>query len=259
MRLTALALLLAACTFAQERTLACESRDTRDPSRHCEIREFTVPATRLITVDAGRNGGVSVTGSNRSDVLVRAQVQTRAPAGMEAKGIASQIQIASAGGRIAASAPDFGQGHGWSVSFEVLVPTRSDLKLNAHNGGVSITGVSGDIGFETVNGGVRLDRLAGNVHGATKNGGLSIELAGNRWDGQEFRAETLNGGVNITVPDGYSARLEASTINGRVRLDHPQAAAPDPDARNVSVTLGSGGPLVRATTRNGGIIVKRKS
>lgn len=253
-------LLLASSCFAQDRTLACDSDSGgAERSRHCEIREWTIPAARLIAVDAGRNGGVRVKGSNRSDVLVRAKVQTRAPEGMDAQSIAPQIQVSTAGGRIAASAPDFGRGHSWSVSFEVLVPSRADLDLKAHNGGISIEDVAGDIGFETVNGGVSLNRLAGNVHGATRNGGLNIEMAGDRWEGREFRAETQNGGIQLTVPERYSARLEASTVNGRVRLDRTDAGVVGGSERNVNVTLGSGGPLVRATTQNGGIVVKRKS
>ena len=258
MRLTALAVLLAASAFAQHKTLTCESHDDGDASRHCEIREMTIPAARQIAVDPGRNGGVSVVGSNRSDVLVRARVQTRAPKGVDARGMAGQVQILTAGARIGANGPDFGRDHNWSVSFEVLVPALSDLKLNAHNGGISIQDVSGDVGFETVNGGVSLKRLAGHVHGATQNGGLSIEMAGDRWEGQEFRAETTNGGISMTVPERYSARLEASTVNGRIRLDHPNTTANE-SARNVNVTLGAGGPLVRATTTNGGIVVKRKA
>ncbi|HKX82811.1 MAG TPA: hypothetical protein VJL58_01210, partial [Pyrinomonadaceae bacterium] len=34
-----------------------------------EAREFTIPASENLTVDGGRNGGVSVKGENRSDVL----------------------------------------------------------------------------------------------------------------------------------------------------------------------------------------------
>ena len=57
------------------------SMDCRDSSwnndrlqNHCEIREQTVPAGGAITVDAGRNGGVSVKGWNKGEILVRARV-----------------------------------------------------------------------------------------------------------------------------------------------------------------------------------------
>jgi DUF4097 and DUF4098 domain-containing protein YvlB len=266
MKLTALLLTTAAFVAAQqidnqERKLNCSNGNNsrnNDQASHCEIKEFTVAATRAITVDSRRNGGVQVKGWNRAEVLVRAQVQTWAPAGVDPRGLVSQIQIQTAGGNIAANGPDFGQKQGWAVSYEIFVPHQTDLSVKANNGGISIHDVTGDIGFDTTNGGVKLERLAGNVHGKTRNGGLSVELAGDRWQGKEFRAETTNGGVNISLPREYSAQLETSTVNGRLSLDVPLPVGLE-SSREVSVRVGAGGPVVRATTVNGGVVVKRKS
>jgi DUF4097 and DUF4098 domain-containing protein YvlB len=266
MRLTALLLTAAALASAQqidnqERKLNCSNGNNsrnNDQASHCEIKEFTIPATRAVNVDGGRNGGVQVKGWNRSEVLVRAQVQTWAPAGMDPRGMVSQIQIQTAGGNVFANGPDFGPKQGWAVSYEVFVPQRTDLSLKANNGGISIHDVIGEIQFDTTNGGVNLARLAGNVRGKTRNGGVSVDLSGDRWQGQEFRAETTNGGVNIMMPREYSAQLETGTVNGKLNLDVPLPGGVD-SSREVSVRVGAGGPVVRATTVNGGVVVKRKS
>jgi DUF4097 and DUF4098 domain-containing protein YvlB len=222
------------------------------------MKEFTLSGVRTLTVDAGGNGGVQVKGWSRADVVVRAQVQTWARAGLDPRGMASQIQIQTAGGVIQANGPDFGSNQGWAVSYEIFVPHRTDLSLKARNGGVAIHDVTGNIQFDTTNGGVKLERLAGNVHGKTRNGGVAIDLTGARWEGQELRAETTNGGVSISMPANYSAQFEASTVNGRVSLDMPVPVGTD-SSRDVSVRIGAGGPLIRATTVNGGVSVKRKS
>jgi hypothetical protein len=73
-----------------------------------------------------------------------------------------------------------------------------------------------------------------------------------------MRAETTNGGVNITMPQNYSAQFETATVNGRLNLDIPLPGGID-STRDVSVRIGAGGPLIRATTVNGGVVVKRKS
>jgi hypothetical protein len=52
------------------------------------MREYTVPAAARIVVDGRVNGGISVKGANRKDVLVRAKVETWAPSESDAKGIA---------------------------------------------------------------------------------------------------------------------------------------------------------------------------
>jgi hypothetical protein len=62
----------------------------------------------------------------------------------------------------------------------------------------------------------------------------------------------------MRVPANYSARLETRTGNGGVSIDFP-VTAQGRNNRELSVTLGSGGPLIRAVTTNGGISVKRIS
>ena len=52
-----------------------ESWNNGDKVSVKELRESTTAATGSLIVDSGRNGGVSVKGENRSDVLVRACVQ----------------------------------------------------------------------------------------------------------------------------------------------------------------------------------------
>jgi DUF4097 and DUF4098 domain-containing protein YvlB len=143
------------------------------------------------------------------------------------------------------------------VSYEILVPQTIDLDLRANNGGIHIADVRGQIEFETTNGGVSLTRLAGAVHGKTTNGGLHVELAGDRWEGGQLDARTTNGGVSLSVPSSYSAHLETGTVNGHINVNFPVTVHGEIN-RQLSIDLGSGGPLVRAMTTNGGVSIKRK-
>jgi hypothetical protein len=223
---------------------------------HCEVREQTVAAGGTITVDAGQNGGISVKGSDRIDVLVRSRIQTAARSQGEADELAKQIGIETAGLRIHAAGPDQRHDLNWSVSFEIFVPRRSDLSLEAHNGGIAIAEVNGRIEFNCVNGGVVLRRVGGSVHGGTTNGGLVVELAGNHWEGEELDVKTTNGGIIMSVPENYSAHLETGTVNGNVSVDFP-VTVQGRITRELSVNLGSGGATVRAMTTNGGVRLRR--
>jgi DUF4097 and DUF4098 domain-containing protein YvlB len=225
---------------------------------HCELREQTVAAGGPITVDAGRNGGISVKGSDRGDILVRARVNTAALSQSDAEELAKQIQIETSGLRIHANGPEQRHDFNWYVSFEILVPRRSSLSLETQNGGISITDVNGRIEFSCVNGGVTLRRVGGNVHGDTTNGGLVVELNGDRWDGEELDVKTTNGGVIMSVPESYSAHLEAGTVNGNVSVDFP-VTVQGRITKEISVNLGSGGATVRAMTTNGGVRLTRSS
>lgn len=223
---------------------------------HCEIREQTVPGGGVIDVDAGRNGGVSVKGWDRNEVLVRSRVQTAAPTLDEAQALAKEIRIETGGLKIHAEGPAERRDFNWSVSYEIFVPRRSDMTLASNNGGISISDVAGKIDFSAMNGGVSLRRVGGNVQGSTTNGGLSVELSGDRWDGEELNVRTTNGGVNMSVPENYSAHLETGTVNGSVNVDFP-VTVQGRITKEISVNLGSGGPTVRAMTTNGGIRLKR--
>src|SRR5690606_18099859 len=108
------------------------------------------------------------------------------------------------------------------------------------------------IRFRAVNGGVRLDGIGGDVQGGTTNGGLTISLSGDTWEGEGLDVQTTNGGVRVRLPEDYSARLEAGAVNGGVDIDFP-VTVQGRIGRNVSTTLGAGGPLLRIRTVNGGI------
>lgn len=251
---------LAPVALAQEptREMACDEQHwNSDRGSYCEIKETTLPAASHLTVDGGVNGGIRVRGRQQSEILVRARVQTQADTDAQARALAGRITIHTSGGRIFADGPANERHEGWSVSYEVFVPQKIDLALKAHNGGIGISDVRGRIEFDTTNGGVSLQRLAGNVQGHTTNGGLSVELAGNRWDGEQLDTTTTNGGVSVSVPAAYSAHLETGTVNGHINIDFPVTVHGE-ISRRLSVDLGSGGPLVRAVTTNGGVSIRRK-
>lgn len=239
-----------------------ESSDGDRLYRHCEIKEQTLPAGGAITVDGKQNGGIAIRGWERNEILVRAKIETRAPSQAEADQLAQQVRIETAALNIHAEGPESRDDYQWYVSYEIFVPRRSDLSLQAHNGGISVKDVTGKIDFKTLNGGVSLTRVGGAVRGSTTNGGVHVELAGSRWEGEELNVRTTNGGVNLVMPDNYSAHLETSTVNGNVSSDFQLNVPLTTRGRipkEINVDLGSGGPTIRATTTNGGVRVSRTS
>jgi DUF4097 and DUF4098 domain-containing protein YvlB len=243
----------------KDKSMAC--RDDWHSDRllsHCEIKEQTLPAAGASSVDGRQNGGVSVKGWDRNEILARTRIQTAAPTQAEADALAQQITIQTAGAKIFANGPENRRDYYWSVSYEVFVPRRSDLSLTAHNGGIAISDVQGKLDFTTSNGGVALRRVGGTVHGGTTNGGLSIELSGDHWDGEEMDVKTTNGGISMSLPENYSAHLETGTVNGNLSIDFP-VTVQGRITRELAVNLGSGGPTIRAMTTNGGVRLKRGS
>lgn len=224
-----------------------------------ELRETPLAASGRISVDGGRNGGIVVKGSSRSDVLVRACVETWGSTDADARAVAGSIRV-STGSTIKAEGSDHSN---WAVSYEILVPRNTDLNLRAVNGGIAIASVEGRIEFETTNGAVKLSDLSGEVRGNTTNGGVKVELSGSSWKGGGLDVTTTNGGVALTVPEGYSANFEMGTSNGGFKSDISALNVTQEDykgheygrSRNtrLNTVLNGGGPAIRIMTTNGGV------
>jgi hypothetical protein len=253
------AILGAGSVLAQQPTLNCNDSNYGGRRAHqCEMRELPAAFAGRLAVDAGHNGGIRIQGWDQGTVLVRAKVDASAPDQATAQNLVSQVRIDVSAGQVSASGAAPAQDQSWAVSYEIFVPRNGDLSLTAHNGGIHITDVRGNIKFNTVNGGVSLTRLAGDVEGATKNGGLKVELAGNRWDGTKLDARKTNGGVQIAMPQTYSAHFESSTVNGGMDINVPMTVT-GKISRSISTDLGGGGPTIHVETTNGGIHVNRSA
>lgn len=239
-------------------TLKCSDQNDSGGrlQRHCEMKEQTIAYGGRLEVDASPNGGVTIKGWSRQDVWVRMKVETRAPSQSEAQGLVGQIHLNVGSGRISADGPTSSGDQQWSVSYEVFVPHQANLSLKTVNGGVTMADVRGDIDFSTVNGGIHLARVDGRVHGQTTNGGVKIELAGSRWEGEGLDISTLNGGVNMTMPSNYSARLETSTHNGGMHTDFPMTVQ-GRVGNEISTNIGPGGARLHVTTQNGGVSITK--
>lgn len=218
-----------------------------------ETHELTTSAGSLLDVDGQRNGGIHIKGENRSDILIRACVQTTGVTEQEAQALAKSIRIETGSIVRAESSSDESN---WAVSYEILVPRSMNLKLETHNGGIRIDSVEGMIEFEAVNGGISLTDVAGDVKGKTTNGGVNVKLAGNSWKGAGLNVQTTNGGVNLTISENYAARIETGTINGGFRSDISQLNAERKERTRgirLNTDLNGGGAPIRVVTTNGGV------
>ena len=234
------------------------SRNRNDYAQFCETRDFTLPASRSLSVDGRENGGVTVHGWNRADIRVLAMVQTQAESDADASAIAKNVAISANSGSIGATGPVRNNRHeSWSVSYEIWAPAHTDLTLVAMNGGLSVDNVDAQMDLETMNGGLSLTDVDGNVRGTTTNGGVTVNLSGDRWRGTGLDLKTTNGGVHINLPANYSAVLDAGTVNGGLDLGFP-ITVQGTVGRRLTTQLGAGGATIRASTTNGGVSVRRR-
>lgn len=244
------------CLFAGQALVAaeeCSANHWNDQPTVAESREQHIAAAANTTINPGANGGIRVHGWNNADVLVKACIHATAPTEGDANALLTQITIARGPGDIEPDGPSGSHTQHWDVSYEIWMPNNSSVTMSAVNGGISIESLEGTIRFHTQNGGVHLTDVSGDVQGATQNGGVTIDLKGSAWRGAGLTAETTNGGIQMHVPEGYSASVEASTVNGGMHVDFPVQL----NGKSISFNLGSGGAPIHAKTVNGGIHITK--
>ena len=230
-----------------------------DRGRACEVRNVPVRlAGRALDIDGRQNGGIRVMGWDGDSVRVTARIQASARDDAAARELLKAQVIAVDGRRISSDGPrGTGRNESVSVSYVVYVPRRFDLQLDANNGGLGVTGVTGRMELRTTNGSVSLTDVGGDVHARTQNGSLNVQLAGAKWDGAGLDAETQNGSVRMEIPGAYAAQLETGTVNGHINTDFP-VTLQGRISRRLSLPLNGGGTPVRAMTTNGSVTLSRR-
>jgi hypothetical protein len=238
----------------------CQERNDRNRLiSYCDVRVMQMAApSGPIRVMPGENGGVSIEGWSGRGVEVHARIEGRAETAAEARGLADAVRVET-GATIGATGPETNRDATWHVSFVVYVPATSDLELSTENGPLSVRGVTGLMALETRNGPLALRDVGGEVYARAVNGPISVALSGTSWRGTGLDAETQNGPISLSVPEGFNAQLEAGTENGPFASDITLSVQSLRGRMRgpISATLGNGGPPIRVVTINGPVSIRR--
>ncbi len=148
---------------------------------------------------------------------------------------------------------------GHKVTYLVKVPAGVHVDLRTVNGGVRLENVGGEVRASSTNGGVR-GRIASAslIDARTTNGGVALELTGALSPQGTVTLTSVNGGVELKVPQDTSAQVRARCTNGRVSVDDlPFTAEGEQTRRRVDGNLNGGGGRIELQTTNGGVSLGR--
>ncbi len=150
-----------------------------------------------------------------------------------------------------------------SVSGDVEIDgDKSDTETTAItvSGDVTLFRVSGTVSAESVTGEVIVDEGSfSRVELSVVNGELLFR-AELRQDGK-LSAETVNGDVDVELVGDVSAKIDVSTINGRIRNcfgPEPERTSKYAPGWSLSFTEGDGDGRIDISTVNGGVGLCRK-
>ena len=251
-------------------------------AQQADADRVTVPLSdpsqpALLTVSLVQ-GSITVRGTSRKDILVSARPEADRPsrrADPDATGLrripqTAGYRISEEGNRVRVSSDSPNR----SVSFEIEVPSRTNLKLSTVNGGeLLIENIDGDIDVSNTNGGIALNNVAGSVNAGTTNGNVRATMS--RVTAQREMAFTsLNGTVDVTLPSSTKANLRLRSDNGDIYSDFEMQLAPAAVPtiqesrssngryrinRNKSIvgTINGGGPEFELRTFNSNVYVRK--
>lgn len=141
------------------------------------------------------------------------------------------------------------------VDFIVKVPVGVKLAARSVNGAIEAVALRSDIDASTVNGKIDV-ATSEQATAKTVNGGIHASV-GHANSTQPLKFETVNGGIEVAMPDGINAEVSASTVNGGISTDFPLTVTGKVGPKNLKGRLGSGGRDLKLSTVNGSIAIKR--
>jgi hypothetical protein len=134
--------------------------------------------------------------------------------------------------------------------------TAGEVEAASGNGEVTVDNVQGPVSANSGNGDVRVSTVQGPVSARSGNGDLIIRMSELRMaDDMEFT--TGNGRIELTVPAGFNADIDASTGNGGIRTDFPIQVSGRVSKTRLRGTIGQGGRRLRLVSGNGEIELRR--
>ena len=150
----------------------------------------------------------------------------------------------------------FGKYASTTVNYKLVVPRDlGELTARTVNGGIEVEDVAGTVILRTTNGGISVDNASGAVSAQTVNGGMDIHLSSwNERESMEFK--TVNGGIELSVPEDSDFDIDASVTNGHIETDFPVEVYGKISKRRLRGRVGEGGRLVEIRTTNGSVTLR---
>jgi len=264
-----------------------------------EEKKFAVTGTPQIELSTF-DGSIEVRGWDKPEVLVEIEKRGSNQAAVDriqVKAAQTGNTITVDIPKVASSTHTmFGQSPG--ASLVVSVPMQSVLKLESGDGSVIVKRVNGTISIRTGDGSVHVAEAKGDllVHTGdgsievaeldghadveTRDGSITIEgvlrsVRADSGDGSinltarkgstmdaDWAATTGDGSIDVRVPEGFGAEIDAKTSDGRVRVDklagsdEERARGEERDRSMARGRIGDGGKVLKLRTGSGSINLK---
>ena len=139
-----------------------------------------------------------------------------------------------------------------------VVGTEGRVRVTTGNGAIDVTDAKASVRASTGNGDVTVATMEGPVEARSGNGDIDVRISALRAR-ENMSFSTGSGAVRLTLPASYNGELDASTGNGEMSSDFDLKVKGRINPRRIRATIGEGGPLLRLSTGNGSVQVRKGS
>lgn len=140
------------------------------------------------------------------------------------------------------------------VDFIIEVPAGVTVIGRTVNGAVEAVALRSDVRAVTVNGDIEIS-TTGFAQAETVNGSIEASMGSSDFQG-DVEFSTVNGSIDLDLPDDIDADLDASWLNGSFESDIPFLLEGSMSKRSARGVLGEGGPELELNTVNGSIRIR---
>jgi hypothetical protein len=245
------------------------------------LKRTTYKTDRL---DFGVGGTVSVTGApvgsiriegwRNREIEISAEIQLQA--GTEADiAILSEIttfvleesvgrvEITSVGAHDKALVKKLGKkfakqlgGLPFRIDYVIKVPQYCDLVINGGRGDLSVAGIDGTFLLNYLETNAKLDLKGGSVTGVFGKGTVDLTVPSPSWRGRFADVQLASGDMNIHLPNGMNAELDASILRtGKIENTYsglkPRVRKAEFTDKSIVAKSGNGGIPLKFTVGEG--------
>jgi len=225
-----------------------------------ESFEYEVIASNQDTFKIyGINGPIDITGATDStsvEIWGEKIVKSEGMADAEAHLEELKVRISKSRNEVTVQTeqPKNSYGRNYEVVYHVRIPDSWRVKVENINGNVEIDSVGSDIHIDLTNGGVHITDISGNVDVNVINGGIfssvTLPVQG------ICQIETINGKIDLEIPENTSAEFSASVDNGNIHISDLVLDDLNTTRHSVTGILNDGDGSITLKVVNGQIYVR---
>lgn len=149
------------------------------------------------------------------------------------------------------------RGDDTKVHFTIQMPKNLRFSAQNVNGDVTARGLGRFVRGETVNGSVQLSTSAW-AEAETVNGSIRAKMGNADWTGT-LTFKSVNGSVEVELPDDLSADIKFKSLNGRISSDFPITISGGFGGHSAKGRIGNGGRDLSIETVNGSVELKKSA